>query len=248
MSEPLKEFAQLAELAKVPKEERQRRFRQSADGIRLQNPEQFRDLNIDYNRPALEFLSELDRLIKKGTSDVVVLVQPGLRGGLESIKNLDPAKTEVLLGRRLPGRIYENSWAPIMGRVQGKDLRDELVGELSLSELRNFSFGEFMGLIPTLREKGEELPFFSITPSTILAKPYFGKVTRRRVHVLISSYTEIPELLEKGDKRVGRKARRYKEHSEFRWFRLDSLPLDSMVDGTKKAMKSALTVIAEIQM
>ena len=55
MSEPTAELTQWQELTKVPKEERKKRFRQAAEEIKLQNPEQFEDVVIDYTRPLSQF-------------------------------------------------------------------------------------------------------------------------------------------------------------------------------------------------
>ena len=269
MSEPPKEFAQLSELTKVPKEERQRRFRQAAEEIQLQNPEQFTDVVIDYTRPFGEFRKELARRIKRGVADTVVLVQMAQAGLVSSpLMLVDPDRVEFLLGKRSAGRIYGGTWAPIMGKVEEEDLVHPMLKKpLSLPKnLRQFrdliyilrtwrpkSFGEFLGHVPALREQLEEVTLWPIQSNFLVADSYKDQESGRIIHVVIQSYNRVSDPVDQAFETEGKhlKATRGEnsvEHDEIRWFQLTNLPLDQMADGTKKALKNALLKLAEIQM
>jgi len=227
------------ESTEVSPQERKARFLEIADGIQLQYPEQFNTVGIDYSKHWRNFIEELRAIMKRNLNDVVVLIQFGSWQEFGSVRNLNPEGTEMFLGKRLPGRIYGGTWAPIMGKIEEEDLEGEMV-----KDFPNMTFGEFISLVPAWREEQEEKKFESVTPSTILARPYLDEKSGRIVHVVLKSYTEIPELL---DKKSSEPSRPDSEHSEVRWFKLDGLPLQEMDGGTKQAVKNALVKLAEIQ-
>lgn len=214
----------------VSPRERGAKLRELAEKIDLKNLDQFPDADIDYLALFSRCRRELTQRIAQGRNDIVVLVQ--LKG--------EGLKLETFLGRRLLGRIYGDTWAPIMGKIEGRDLKHEF------AKLPKIRFGDFIQLVPMLREEHEEKATAQLlAPAGVLAKPYVDREADRIIHVAVKFYpiTQVswerdPAMIAEGDR----------EHSEVRWFPLTKLPLTQMAEGTKKAMKNALTAIAEIQM
>lgn len=219
--------------------ERAAKFKAIADSLTIRDPNQFQDQEIDYSKPWRKTLTER---IKTGRGDIVVLIQlrAGARSdGTVSSERLDPENLEAWLAYRLPDRIYGSTWAPIMGKVEEKDLKHEFVS------LPKLEFGEFIRLVPVLREEKEEkVTAQSLAPAGFLAKPYLDKDSGRIIHVAIKVYPVIPELQERDPTFVAEGDR---EHSKARWFKLTELPVSQMAEGTKKAVQNALIKLAEIQ-
>ena len=213
----------------VSLKERGAKLRELAEKINLKNPDQFPDADIDYSVPFFRCRRELRQRIAQGRNDIVVLVQ--LKG--------EGLKLETFLGRRLPARIYGDTWAPIMGKIEERDLKHEF------AKLPKIRFGEFIRLVPMLREEHEEKATAQLlAPAGILAKPYVDQETGRIIHVAVKFYPITSVRWERDPTII---TERDYEHSETRWFPLTKLPFNQMADGTKKAMKNALTAIAEIQ-
>ena len=126
------------------------KFKAIADSLTIRDSSQFQNQEIDYStKPWRKTLAER---IKKGHGDIVVLIQLGAGArsdGIVSPSHLDPENLEAWLAYRLPNRIYGSTWAPIMGKVEERDLKHEFA---SLPKLK---FGEFIRLVPVLREEKE---------------------------------------------------------------------------------------------
>ena len=216
------------------------KFKAIADSLTIRDSSQFQNQEIDYStKPWRKTLAER---IKKGHGDIVVLIQLGAGArsdGIVSPSHLDPENLEAWLAYRLPNRIYGSTWAPIMGKVEREDLKHEFA---SLSELK---FGEFIRLVPVLREEKEEKATAqALAPAGFLAKPYLDKDSGRIIHVAIKVYPVIPELQERDPTFVAEGDR---EHSQVGWFKLTELPTNQMAEGTRKAIQNALIKLAEIQ-
>src|SRR3989344_3319699 len=219
--------------------ERAIRFKAIADSLSIRELNQFEDQEINYSQP---WRKALAGRIKKGRGDIVVLIQLRARGSsgeTVSPAHLDPENLEAWLAYRLPNRIYGSTWAPIMGKVEEGDLKHEFA---SLPKLK---FGEFIRLISVLREEKEEKATAqALAPAGFLAKPYLDKDSGLIIHVAIKVYPVIPELQERDPTFVAEGDR---EHSKAGRFKLTELPVSQMAEGTKKAIKSALIELAEIQ-
>jgi hypothetical protein len=219
--------------------ERQARIVELAESIQLKNPQQFTEIEVDYSKPWGRFRKELEDRIEQNLNDIVVLIQFGQRGPGDHVRNFNPNKAEVLLAKRLPNRVWGDTWAPIMGKIEEKDFEAEFVKDFPRAH-----FEEFIALVSTWREEEEEARFLSSTPSTVLGEPYLDSETGRIVHVVIKAFPEFPEILERDSPIVAKGDR---EHSQMKWFKLNELPLDQMAEGTKKALRNALLKLAEIQ-
>lgn len=230
MSEPSAEFTEF------PRQVRKEKLSEFAESIEIKRPEKFSDLEFNY-KTRLKNSPESQRLlqsIRSGFNDIVVTVQFAHPEAI-FLGQADPDKLMILLGKRLPGRIYENTWAPIMGKIEEADI-EELLADFPRANLKMLISDV------SFRETTEEERFKSIAASVILARPYQDRDSGRIVHVAVKFAPEVVGLLEKE-----RKAEITTEHSEFRWFRVGELPTDEMTDGTKKAIKNALIKLAEVQ-
>src|SRR3989344_1488405 len=220
--------------------ERASKFKAIADSLTIRDPSQFQDQGIDYHSKT--WRKTLAERIRASRGDIVVLIQLGAgarNDGTISPAHLDPENLETWLAYRLPDRIYGSTWAPIMGKVEEKDLKHEF------ASLPKLEFGEFIRLVPILREEKEEKATAqSLAPAGFLAKPYLDKGSGRIIHVAIKVYPVIPELQERDPTFVAEGDR---EHSQVGLFKLTELPVSQMAEGTKKAIKSALIELAEIQ-
>lgn len=213
-------------------------LRAVAENIQLKDPSQFEDLSINYSRSWRRYQKELRERIASGNNDIVVLVQLGARVAT-SIQpyNLEPDQLEIYLARRLPDRVYGNTWAPIMGKIEEEDLKHEFV------KLSRISFGEFLLLVPVLREEQEEkMISHGVAPAGYLAQPYLDKETGRIIHVAVKFYPVLPEVWERDPAILSEGDR---EHSKTMWFKFGEMPLGEMAEGSKKAIKNALLEFAE---
>lgn len=229
------------EQEKGPPNESSLRFKAIADSIYIGDPEQFTEAEIDYSKTLWNARADLRRRIRKGKADIVVLIQlgPKVEPQANDLFQLNPDTLKTLLAYRLPNRIYGHTWAPIMGKVEEADLSNPF------SRLHRIKFGEFLRLVPVVREEKEEkVTAQLVAPAGIMAFPYFDKESGRIIHVAIKVYPIIPQLKERDPLIVAEGDR---EHSRMQWFDLAQLPVEQMAEGSKKAMKNALAKLAEIQ-
>ena len=234
MSEPPVEFEQNST------NERKRILLQLADSLILKTQNQFTQADIDYDEPFQQSrqIQELAKRIENNQGDVVVLVQLASKlGGNSSIEKFDPNTALMFLGKRRKDKIYGDTWSPLMGKIEPADLEHEY------GTLPNIKYGEFLRLIPIVREEREEKSGSQLlAPANVMAQSYLDVETGRIIHVGIKYYPLTPEALSK-EWSVAAGG----EHTEAKWFNLGSLPTSQMSEGTKKAIKNALVKLAEIQ-